>query len=222
MGCMWFTGTAEARPTTPGRLTPRRAADVVAVAGPRRFRRAAARTARCKRGVYTLEFAMVASALMVLVFGAVEMVWHGLTSIAVENALLQASRVASLGCRQRDGTRAGQAGINEIRKAARIGGGADAYGMGGLLGGSSLALSALAFNSLAAANATPASDGKRTGSVGGTGTGGQIVEYKLTYDPPVIFIPQQFRPRSTYAHGGTVTIKNEPFNNGGAGAQPCS
>ncbi|WP_343897173.1 TadE/TadG family type IV pilus assembly protein [Craurococcus roseus] len=194
----------------------------MAIAPPRRVRRAAMRALRCKRGVYTLEFAGVASVLMVLVFGGLEMVWHGLTSVAVENALLQATRAASLGCRQSDGTRAGQAGMNEIMKAARIGGGADAAGIGGLLSGSSLALSALSFNSLAAANADAAQNGTRTGSASGTGAGGQIVEYKLTYDPPLIFIPKQFRPRTTYAHGGTITIKNEPFSNGGTGAQRCS
>lgn len=212
---MWFTGRAEAGANAPGRPAPGRAAGAVAVAWPRRVRRAAVRAARCKRGVYTVEFAMVASALMLLVFGSVEMVWHSLNSVAVENALLHASRAGSLGCLQPDGSRAGQAGINDIKKAARIGGGADSQGAGGLLGGSSLALTARAFNSLAAANA-------QTGAMSGTGSSGQFVEYKLTYDPPVIFIPAQFRPRSTYAHGGTVTIKNEPFNNGGAGAQACS
>lgn len=203
---MWFTDGPETNPSAPDRP---RCGRVGAFAAPRRVRRAVASTIRCKRGAYALEFALIATLLIFLIFAAFEMVWNGLTSVAVENALLQATRVASLGCRQADGNRSGPAGKNQILPVARTAG-------KGLLGGNSLDLNSTAYSTLARAN-------DKIGGTPGTGLGGQIVQYSLIYNPPLRFSYVALKlGRSSYAHGGTITVKNEPFPDGGGGATACS
>lgn len=128
--------------------------------------------------------------------------------MAVENATLQGSRAGALGCLRPDGTRAGQASEGQILDAAHRAG-------GGLLKRESLRLTTSVFSSLANAGAGIG------GVQGAAGTAGQTVSYTLTYDQPLILVGAAIG-RTTYTHTGTITIKNEPFANGGANAQPCT
>lgn len=173
---------------------------------PARMRQRAAAALRCRRGTYLIEFTAIAGGLLTMMFGAVEMAWQGVTAIAMENAVLRASRVGSLGCLQADGTRSGQVGPTTLLAEAKDAG-------AGFLNDSSLKIAATAYSSLAQASA-------RSGGASGAGSGGQTVVYLLTYNSPLLFAGGLIG-KPFYTHSGTITIRNEPFASGGAGAASC-
>lgn len=167
----------------------------------------AQRALRSRRGVYTVEFALIANAFFLATLGGVDLALQGLTAIATENALLHASRAGSLGCEQPDGTRAGQAGQQTILAAARAAG-------GGLLVRDRLTLETEVFPSVKVANTGTG------GAKGAAGTAGQTVVYTLTYDQP-FFLVGGLLGKASQRHTGVIVIKNEPFSKAAANAQTC-
>lgn len=201
---MRFTDWPERRPRKAYRLRSDRVNARVALRG---LGAALRNAVRCRRGAYAVEFAMIANALLLMVLGAVDVTWHGLTAVAMENATLKASRSGSLGCLQADGTRAGQVTEATLKAAAVEGG-------GGLLAARDLTLTASVYASLSGARSGSG------GTAGSAGTGGQIVVYTLTYTRPYLLVGT-LASLNSRNHTGTIIIKNEPFAEGGASAAGC-
>jgi hypothetical protein len=171
-----------------------------------RLRRRFQGVARCRRGgAYAIEFAGVASIIIVMFAAAAELTWQASVGAALDRGALNASRVGSLGRKNPDGTRAGPACNTAILRAAREGG-------GGRLNGD-LRLTVTSYGSSRQA-------GLGQGGVNNAGLGGQMVSYSLQYHEPFIFVGRVFGLEK-HVHTAVAMARNEPFPDGAPNAQSC-
>lgn len=210
---MWFAPRVEKIPDT--RHRPPNTASARAIAG--RVRRSTLGVARSRRGAHALEFAVVSTIAIPMLLVAAELALHSAVAVALDNAAYKASREGSLGRKNTDGTRAGQACQSAILSAARSAG-------RGLLNGD-LRVSTRNYNS--AEGATTDDPNNRTKGTKGAGLGGHTVVYELQYDQPAIFggkllMAGKLFGHDKHVHKAIVTIQNEPFSEGKKDAPACS
>lgn len=156
--------------------------------------------ARCRRGAYAVEFAMVSTILVPVLMGAIELSWQFAASVALENATLEASRVATLGRKDAKGAIIGPACEEAIKKAA-----IDAAI--GLLSINRLTMTPTTFT-----DPKDLINKSKTGTAG-TGDSGTYVRYRLQYRQPFLFAPQIFAGKTEMIHDAVFAVKNEPYPN---------
>lgn len=180
-----------------------------------RLRNRARSAVRCRRGVSAVEFAIAATIAIPMLLSALDMAWHSLVAVALDNAAYKASRTGSLGRETPKGTRAGESCQAAILSEARKAG-------GGLLNGD-LQLSTHNYTS---AKDAMGDDAERNKGAKGAGLGGHTVVYELRYRQRSIFagkiaIAGNTFATDSYLHRAVVTVQNEPFSNGDPNAPPC-
>lgn len=162
----------------------------------RRLRRNAAGAARCRRGIYALEFAMLVPVFIPILMGCVEVAWQFGASVALDHASLEASRFASLGRKNADGSRAGSTCETAVKDAAIKAG-------GGFLRADRLTLLPMQYASASGMRG-------RSGGTAGTGVGGSFVEFRLEYRQRFIVSGKLFG-KTEMTHVATTTVMNEPY-----------
>ncbi|MDF1584857.1 TadE family protein [Marinimicrococcus flavescens] len=154
---------------------------------------------RDRRGTVALEFAIVGSALLLVILGIIEFALQSAVGALVESAGREASRFGITGALvpQRIGGSPPESREEAIRRIVLERG-------AGFLKADRLTIRLEAFDSMAAA-AEPGS-GTR-----GAGEAGQVVIYELNYKQPLLvdaFIP--ILKIGELLHHTTVIVKNEP------------
>ena len=182
--------------------TPK-AQTVISAARPQRRKRLFL-SLRERRGSSALEFAVVGSALILLVIAIIESFLQLAVSAALEFSALRASRF-------------GITGVNTVRgfTAAQLPSTCRSqiipwivnYATGGFLRSANLTVTMNVYSTLAAGEAG-------TGGTTGAGAGGAIVGYRLDYSQPLLTpLARVVIGRNSVTHTTTLLVKNEPFEN---------
>jgi hypothetical protein len=148
---------------------------------------------------------MVMPIFIPLLMGTIEVAWQFGAAVALDHASLQASRFASLGRQNANGSRSGSTCLAAVKDAAIQAG-------GGLLFADRLTVVPTQFGSAAGVTS-------RTGGTTGTGVGGSFVEYRLEYRQPFMVAGKLFG-KSEQVHVAITTVVNEPYPDA-ASSTPC-
>lgn len=146
---------------------------------------------RGRRGVAALEFALCALPLLALLTLAVEAGWQLAINAALENGARRASRLGLTGSMPAGGTRE-QAITRAVLEAAPI------------LQAGRLEVTLRAYPGFAALSQPGAGQA-------GAGAAGQVVEYRLTYQQPVLGPLARAFWGATVEHAAVTLVQNEAF-----------
>jgi len=158
------------------------------------------RALQSRRGSSAVEFAILAIPLVTLFVGIIEISWQLTTGAALDEAVLRASRFGMTG----QATVSGEPAQNTCRSQTIrwiITG-----SFGGILKDANLTVSTGSYGS-----ASGLSGGGLPAA--GSGTGGQIVTYTVTYKQPFLTGIWVNLIGASLTHQATVVVKNEPFDN---------
>ena len=156
-----------------------------------------ARLWRDRRGGTAVEFAVVASVFLLLVFLTIDATWAMTVELALNDAVQAASRLGSLGTLPPSGSREDSIKAAMVTQAA------------GLLSSSNLTVTMQSFGAVYnyghhAANAT---------QTAGAGGSRWLVQYVVTYTQPLLtpVTPIILGGRTSLVHNTTIMVQNEPF-----------
>lgn len=152
---------------------------------------------RDRRGATAVEFALVASAFLMLVFTMIEATWMMTVEMAMNDAAQEASRLGSLGTLPATGSREESIKAQMVTRAA------------GLLDTTHLTVVMQSYG-------TPYNYGHHAVNAtqtAGAGATRQLVQYAITYVQPVMtpLAIVALGGQTSFSHSTTIMVQNEPF-----------
>lgn len=152
---------------------------------------------RDRRGATAVEFAVVASVFLVLVFLTLDATWAMAVELAMNDAVQEASRLGSLGTLPAKGSR------EDSIKAAMV------TQASGLLISDNLTVTMQSYGSIYNYG-HHAADAIQTA---GAGSSRQLVQYVVAYTQPLLtpFAAMVLGGRTSLIHNASIMVQNEPF-----------